>query len=64
MATTERNTEAVNILRKNQEDILNALSNAPEYGSVGIRLHFVEGEVVRIESERTVHKKLAPVGRR
>jgi hypothetical protein len=60
----EKNIEAVNLLRKNQEEILNALSNAPEYGSIGFRLHFVEGEVVRIETERTVHKKLAPLGRR
>jgi hypothetical protein len=61
---TERTPEAINLLRKNQEEILNALANAPEYGSIGFRLHFVEGAVVRIETERTVHKKLAPVGRR
>jgi hypothetical protein len=58
------NPEAVNLLRKNQEEILNALANAPEYGSIGFRLHLVEGEVVRIETERSVHKKLAPRDRR
>ncbi len=58
------NPEAVNLLRQNQEEILNALANAPEFGSVGIRLHFVDGEVARVEVERSVHKKLAPRDRR
>jgi hypothetical protein len=39
------------------EDLVQAFSTRPDFGSVGIIFHFHEGAVVRVEVSRSVLKK-------
>ncbi len=57
-------TPAEALLAKISPDILKSFNTIPVYGSLGFVIHFVEGEVARLEFSGSIQKKIGNRGTR
>ncbi|MEI6388323.1 MAG: hypothetical protein WCQ50_17005 [Spirochaetota bacterium] len=57
-------TPAAELLAKISPDILKSFATIPAYGSLGFVIHFVDGEVARLEFSGSIQKKIVNRGAR